>query len=48
MLSSKSLIQSTILGSIAAAIECEYDGNIPVISKAVTEKIYKIKSKINF
>ena len=46
MLSSKSLIQSTILGSIAAAIECEYDGNIPVVSKAVTERIYKIKAKL--
>ena len=47
LLSSKSLIQSTILGSIAAALECEYDGNIPVISKVVTERIYKIKSSIN-
>ena len=47
MLSSKSLIQSTILGSIAAALECEFDGNIPVISKMVTERIYKIKSRIN-
>ena len=48
MLASKSLIISAILGSIAAACECEYDGNIPVKSSAVLTKINEIEKKINY
>ena len=48
MLASKSLIISAILGSIAAACECEYDGNIPVKSSAVLSKINEIEKKINY
>lgn len=48
MLSSKSLIISSILGSIAAACECEYDGNIPVKTSHVLSKINEIEKKVNY
>jgi len=41
MLSTKSLVMSSIIGSIAAWCECEFDGNIPIT-------INRIEDKINF
>ncbi len=43
MLSSKSLPVAAIIGSIAAACECEYDGNIPVTPEDVFKKIDQIE-----
>ncbi len=43
MLASGSLAQACILGSIAAACECEYDGNIPIRPKDVLEKLRHIE-----
>ena len=48
MLSSKSLLISSILGSIAASCECEFDGNIPVQPKHVLEKIMYIEKKSKY
>lgn len=48
MLSSKSLVISSILGSIAAACECEYDGNIPVKTSHVLTKLNEIEKKVNY
>ena len=39
MLTDKNSVTATILGSMAAAVECELDGNIPVQPEKVLEKI---------
>lgn len=39
---------STILGSMAAACECEVDGNIPITPQAVREKIDAIEREANY
>ena len=43
MLASNSLIQACIIGSIAAACECEYDGNIPISPKDVLDKLDRVE-----
>jgi rfaE bifunctional protein kinase chain/domain/rfaE bifunctional protein nucleotidyltransferase chain/domain len=43
MLCSKSLVIATIIGSIAAALECEIDGNIPVDKNDIIKKIEDIE-----
>lgn len=39
---------AAILGSLAAAVECEYDGNIPVTPKDILKKISYLESKVKF
>ncbi|EKE09298.1 MAG: hypothetical protein ACD_16C00194G0005 [uncultured bacterium] len=46
--SSKSEAIASILGSLAAAVECEYDGNVPVTPKRVSEKIDSLEKQVNF
>ena len=43
MLESKSLVVASIIGSMAAAFECEIDGNIPVERSDIINKINEIK-----
>ena len=43
---SKSLICSSIIGSFAAALECEFDGNIPIATEKVLKKTEEIEEKI--
>ncbi len=43
MLDTKSILVAGIIGSIAAACECEFDGNIPVSFKKVLEKINQLE-----
>ncbi len=43
-----SLELSSILGSLAAACECEYDGNVPISLEKITEKIDNIKKQLNY
>ncbi len=43
-----SLVFSSILGSLAAACECEIDGNIPISLHKIADKIEKIQSQINY
>ena len=43
MLATNSLVVAGILGSIAAACECECDGNIPIRRENVLEKIDAIE-----
>ena len=43
MLESKSLVVASIIGSMAAAFECEIDGNIPVERTDIINKINEIK-----
>ena len=48
MLVTKSEAVATILGSMAAACECEYDGNIPVTPDDVRRKIDAVERQANF
>ena len=43
MLNTNNLAAAGIIGSLAAACECEIDGNTPVTPKKIFEKIDKIK-----
>lgn len=45
--SSKSIVSSSIIGSFAAAIECQRDGNIPVKAEEVSALIENYFKKIN-
>ncbi len=40
--------QASILGAMAAACECEYDGNIPITTEAIHQKINAVEKRINF
>jgi bifunctional ADP-heptose synthase (sugar kinase/adenylyltransferase) len=48
MLISKSDAVSTILGALAAACECECDGNVPVTPDNVRAKIADVERQMNF
>lgn len=48
MLSGGSLVAASILGSIAAACECEYDGNIPIKPEDILAKIDAIENKAGY
>ncbi len=41
-------VLSTIIGLFAAAVECEFDGNIPVTPDDLLQKITNIEKQINF
>ncbi|MEA2876290.1 MAG: hypothetical protein QOF14_1486 [Hyphomicrobiales bacterium] len=44
----QSPVIASVLGSISAAVECEFDGNIPVQPKDVLAKIARIERHVNF
>ena len=46
-ISSKSLLASIIIGSAAAAVKCEKEGNDPITKKEVQKKLYDIKKMCN-
>ena len=46
MLATKSLPMACIIGSMAAACECEYDGNIPIKPEAVLAKIEAVERMV--
>jgi hypothetical protein len=54
MYATKSLVISSIIGSLAAACECEVDGNINITTEHIISKInsiqdsssYKISNKV--
>lgn len=46
LLVSNNIVQATILGSIAAAIECEVDGNCPVTPDQVLKKLDEIEETL--
>jgi bifunctional ADP-heptose synthase (sugar kinase/adenylyltransferase) len=48
MLVSNSAAEATILGSMAAACECELDGNVPVTPKDVLAKIDAVERHVEF
>jgi len=48
MLVSGSPVQASILGSIAAACECERDGNVPITPADVIEKIDLVQKQVEY
>jgi len=48
MLATGSDAVATILGSIAAGVECEYDGNVPVSPGDVRRKIDEVERQANY
>lgn len=48
MLSTNSLVISTIIGSIAAACECEIEGNIEIKPNQILEKLQSIKESADY
>ena len=48
MLSDGSEVVATIIGSIAAALECEVDGNIPVSRESMLQKIDRIEKQAHY
>ena len=45
LLVSGNIVQATILGSIAAAVECEFDGNYPVTPEHIIKKLDKLRKQ---
>lgn len=48
MLKTKSPVMAAILGSMAAACECEFDGNIPIRPQDVIKKINAVEKNANY
>ena len=48
MLASRDEIQATIIGTIAAGCECEFDGNEPIKPDHVKERLLKIRDQTNY
>jgi hypothetical protein len=48
MIVSKSLLVSSIIGSLAAACECESDGNIAIKPEQLIKKINSIEDSLNY
>ena len=48
MLTTGSLVKAAILGSMAAACECELDGNIPIQLEMVLAKIDAVEKLTNY
>jgi sugar/nucleoside kinase (ribokinase family) len=48
MLATKSDTVATILGSMAAACECERDGNVPITPGDVHKKIDDVERQANY
>jgi len=47
LLTSQSPVISSILGNLAAACECEHDGNIPISRELIQDKLHKIQQEIS-
>jgi sugar/nucleoside kinase (ribokinase family) len=47
MLVTRNAVIATILGSMAAACECEMDGNVPIKSENISAKIDTIEKQVS-
>jgi len=45
-LSTKNILVSAIIGLVAASLECEYDGNIPIKPKEIKKRLKSIEANI--
>ena len=41
-------VVSAILGSLAAACECEFDGNVPITREVMHKKIKRIENRLKY
>ena len=48
MLVNRDTIQATIIGTLAAGCECEFDGNVPVTPDHVHKKLDQIERRMNY
>ncbi|MCH9609776.1 MAG: Bifunctional protein HldE [Chlamydiales bacterium] len=48
MITTKNEMISAILGNIAASVECEHHGNIPVLSRDILDRIDQIEKRVNY
>jgi bifunctional ADP-heptose synthase (sugar kinase/adenylyltransferase) len=48
MLASHDEIQATIIGSLAAGCECEFDGNVPITVEHVHKKLDAVEKQMNY
>ena len=48
MVSTRNAVIASVLGAMAAAVECEHDGNVPVEAAAVRAKLDHIQKMINY
>lgn len=48
MVASGSEVAATVLGSVAAALECERDGNLPVSLAAMTERVEALEKRADY
>ena len=48
MLATGSLVTAGIIGSMAAACECEVDGNIPIRAESVIAKITSVENMASY
>ena len=48
MVRTKSAVVASVLGSLAAAVECEHEGNVPVRPKDVIDKLERFERLVNY
>ena len=48
MLASRDDVHATIIGTIAAACECEFDGNVPITPDHVRERLEKVAKQMSY
>ena len=48
MVATKNVVIASILGCMAAGVECENDGNRPVKPEAVKEKIHRVETQTKY
>ena len=44
----KNSVVASVLGSLAAAVECEHEGNVPVRPKDVVDKLHRFERFMNY
>jgi rfaE bifunctional protein kinase chain/domain/rfaE bifunctional protein nucleotidyltransferase chain/domain len=48
LFATKNSVIASVLGSLAAGVECEHEGNIPVSRKDVIDKLYRFERVMNY
>ena len=48
MVATRNEVLASVLGSMAAAVECEHDGNVPVTPADVERVLERIEKHANF
>ena len=48
LFATKNSVIASVLGSLAAAIECEHEGNVPVRPKDVVDKLHRFERFMNY